>query len=75
MEIDDPNLNYRQGNGIIEDLRKTGTVRVLPPKNGQSKHAILRKTFEQPMFEQGKLWYGLKAVGDKPEVLVTRESL
>lgn len=75
MEIDDPNLNYRQGNGIIEDFRKTGIVQVLPPKKGQSKHTLFRKTFPNPMFEQGKLFYGLKAVGDKPDLLVTRESL
>lgn len=28
LEIDDPNLNYRQGRGLIKDFHETGKVRI-----------------------------------------------
>lgn len=66
VEVNDPNLNYRLGEGIISDFMRTGKVRT---RNSE---------FSRPHFNQGELWGSagrLRAKASAPELLVTRESL
>lgn len=74
VEIDNPQLAYRQGDkGIVEDFLKSGEVRIpegdyvqpiiatTKSKNPAKKSFTfdLSRSFENPMFAQGYLWYGV----------------
>lgn len=84
VEIDNPQLAYRQGDKeIVEDFFKLGEVRtpdesyaaadIVTTKNGFN-FDFGSRTFENPMFAQGRLWYGLpERQGDG--LLVTAEPL
>lgn len=89
LEINDPNLNYRQGKeGLIQDFFDTGVVRtqenptraIEKAANPQRKF-LLTKSFSNPMFRQGSLWYDPELVTREvltpsmPEMLVTRQPL
>lgn len=82
VEIDNPQLAYRQGNGIIEDFQKTGKVRT-PEQEGYGDIIVddpklgrfnFGKDFDEPMFAQGRLWYGLPRT-NTGDLLVTAEPL
>lgn len=82
VEIDNPQLAYRQGTGIGQDFLKRNKV-TLPKDTNYGKKEIITpggltfnfgKTFNNPMFAQGKLWYGLpEKTGE--DLLVTAEPL
>ncbi len=72
VEINDPNVNYRQGMGIIRDFFENDGVRVAYPENELNPFA---KSFDRPMFKQGGLWYGAEDLGAIPDLLTTREQL
>ena len=82
IEIDNPQLAYRQGNGIIEDFQKIGKVRT-PDQEGYGDIIVddpklgrfnFGKDFNEPMFAQGRLWYGLPRT-NTGDLLVTAEPL
>ena len=90
VEINDPNLNYRQGkSGLVDDFIRTGVVRtqenpslaIEKAANPQRKF-LLTKSFNNPMFRQGSLWYDGHLVEwprqtspDYSDLLVTRQPL
>lgn len=82
IEINDPNLAYRQGENIAEDFLKTKTVRTPDEPNYNNRKVTLTsgktlqlgKSFENPMFSQGHLWYGVPT-SPYSELLVTAEPL
>lgn len=87
VEINDPNLSYRQGStGLVSDFLNTGTVR----SDGMGRsagfdvpgvgHFDLSKNFDNPMFQQGHQWYSVPEVGqqaghNQSNMLVTAEPL
>lgn len=88
IEIDNPNLAYRQGSaGLVDDFLNTGTVR----SDGMGRsvgvdvpgigHFDFSKNFNNPMFQQGHQWYGVPEFGQVVEhpnqqnMLVTAEPL
>lgn len=78
LEIDDPNLFYRQGTHHVGDdflesgVVRAGTINHTPTQ--QTKGIVLTKrAFEQPMFSKGKLWYGIDD-SRYPDVLVASPS-
>ena len=88
IEIDNPNLAYRQGStGLVNDFLNTGIVRsegmgdkrTTPTSRGRL--LLLSKNFSNPMFQQGHQWYGIPKIGqvvDHPaqqDMLVTAEPL
>lgn len=88
VEIDNPNLAYRQGTtGLVNDFLNTGIVRsegmgdkrTIPTSRGRL--LLLSKNFNNPMFQQGHQWYGVPKIGqvvDHPvqqDMLVTAEPL
>lgn len=88
VEIDNPNLAYRQGTtGLVDDFLNTGIVRsegmgvkrTTPTSRGRL--LLLSKNFNNPMFQQGHQWYGVPKIGqvvDHPvqqNMLVTAEPL
>ena len=88
VEIDNPNLAYRQGTtGLVDDFLNTGIVRsegmgvkrTTPTSRGRL--LLLSKNFNNPMFQQGHQWYGVPKIGqvvDRPvqqNMLVTAEPL
>lgn len=88
IEIDNPNLAYRQGStGLVNDFLNTGIVRsegmgvkrITPTSRGRL--LLLSKNFSNPMFQQGHQWYGVPKIGqvvDNPaqqDMLVTAEPL
>lgn len=88
VEINDPNLNYRQGKApMVQDFVNSGKVRVNYNKKAQEARTkkpgkfLLLKSFENPMFKQGGLWYNSGLVEAPSEIpsrsnlLVTREPL
>lgn len=88
VEINDPNLNYRQGaRGTADDFLKSGKVRVKYEGADAAKREkkpgrfLLTKSFNNPMFKQGGLWYDSwvmdepGAVPGMPDLLVTRQPL
>lgn len=88
VEINDPNLNYRQGaSGMVNDFQKSGQVRVkyegdaAAKREKTSERILLTKSFNNPMFKQGGLWYDGWLVNEPgeipkyPDLLVTRQPL
>lgn len=88
VEINDPNLNYRQGaSGLADDFLKTGKVRVkyegaeAAKREKKPGKLLLYKSFDSPMFKQGGLWYDSwimnepGAVPHNLDLLVTRHHL
>lgn len=88
VEINDPNLNYRQGaSGTVNDFLQSGKVRVKyegKAKKDRTKTPgkfLLTKEFNNPMFKQGSLWYDgwlIDEAGSNPnysDLLVTRQPL
>lgn len=87
VEINDPNLNYRQGSiDMVKDFLNSGKVRVDYPNKENTKLVEtdlgtfnFGKSFENPMFRQGNLWYDADVVNGSdasyPGLLVTREPL
>lgn len=79
VEIDDPILNYRVGTKeIIDDFLKVGKVRggkrnARNPQASKKVRFILEKEFENPMFEQGRLFF--KPSEKKNGLLVTSQPL
>ena len=81
IEIDNPQLAYRQGNDIVQDFYKKGKV-TLPEDPDYGKIEVktdkgtfsFGKTFKEPMFAQGRLFFGLPR-GSKGDLLVTSEPL
>ena len=76
LEVNHPNMYYRQGKGVIEDAQKSGIIRISydgkpqTPKPG--KITLFRKQFGNPMFAQGDLWYG---IGNNGDVLATTKPM
>jgi hypothetical protein len=71
IEVNDPNLNYRQGDSaIVDDFLKSGKV-----TTGEGDESV----FASPMFAQGQLWYGIptaesiaaKTTKEKPKGLIS----
>lgn len=88
VEINDPNLNYRQGaRGTADDFLQSGKVRVkykgadAAKREKKPGRLLLTKSFDNPMFKQGGLWYDSwvmdepGAVPGMPDLLVTRQPL
>lgn len=98
VEIDNPQLAYRQGPTVAEDFNSTGAV--TPPEREAevvqtiSENAPLLdkinirlkpKTFNNPMFAQGRLWYkspvesfgNINSIGNakQQQLIVTAEPL
>lgn len=81
LEVNTPNMYYRQGNGIIEDAKKSGIIRVAYEDRPITKigRLNLTKDFGKPMFAQGNLWYGPGSYSDllttaKPMQYANKES-
>ena len=84
VEVDNPQLAYRQGDkGILDDFFSSGEVRTpegsyAPKRTVTTKSGLTfdfgGKTFENPMFAQGRLWYGLPKQ-ESAGLLVTSEPL
>ncbi len=79
IEINNPQLSYRQGNNLIKDLYKSGIVRTPEDINHASRIVDtgkfsfeFGKYFDNPMFAQGRLWY---KPGSYPDLLVTSRPL
>ena len=74
VEINNPNLYYRQGTKEVgEDFAKSGVVKAGTenhmPKEQTGRILLRKQTFERPMFSQGHLWYGVN--GERyPSLLV-----
>lgn len=88
VEINDPNLNYRQGSPeMVQDFQNTGQVRVNYAGEDAAARVkkpgvlLLTKSFNNPMFKQGGLWYDghIPIEGGSPThyngLLVTRQPL
>lgn len=88
VEINDPNLNYRQGSqGTADDFLQSGKVRVKYEGEAAARREkvpgrfLLTKSFNNPMFKQGGLWYDnwiMSEPGSTPsqsDLLVTRQPL
>lgn len=88
VEINDPNLNYRQGaRGTADDFLQSGKVRVkyegadAAKRERKPGRLLLTKSFNNPMFKQGGLWYDgwlmnePGAAPGMPDLLVTRQPL
>ncbi len=81
IEVNNPQLAYRQGSNLVDDFLKSGQVRI--PEGSYAKKEIivgnkrfkLGKSFESPIFSQGYLWYGVPKNPGKSELLVTSEPL
>ena len=88
VEIDNPNLAYRQGStGLVNDFLNTGIVRsegmgdkrTVPTSRGRL--LLLSKDFSNPMFQYGHQWYGVPKIGQvvdhstQQDMLVTAEPL
>lgn len=98
VEIDNPQLAYRQGPTVVEDFNKTGVV-TPPEKEAEIVQTISEdaplldkinirlkpKTFNNPMFAQGRLWYkspvesfgSMNSIGNakQQQLIVTAEPL
>ena len=81
IEIDNPQLAYRQGEGIVDDFIRKGAVEAATPP--ESNIVTTREgltfdftpqSFDLPMFSQGRPWYGIGKPKSK-EMLVTAEPL
>ena len=81
VEIDNPQLAYRQGEGIVDDFIRKGAVEAATPP--ESNIVTTREgltfdftpqSFDLPMFSQGRPWYGIGKPKSK-EMLVTAEPL
>lgn len=81
VEVNDPNLAYRQQNNVLEDFFEKGYVRSLSDERPQMLGRFnLQKSFSRPMFSQGRLWYDHTNVmsGGTPrmkDLLVTKQPL
>lgn len=81
VEINNPQLSYRQGTDIAPDFMQSNKVALPEALNYGDRDIVLSngktinlgKTFNNPMFAQGRLWFGIP---DKTgDLLVTAESL
>lgn len=79
IEINDPNLYYRQGTKEMgDDLIESGVVRGTTPETIKKVYALpgsgiqLTKAFSKPMFNQGKLFFGVKE--NFPDLIVAGPS-
>lgn len=88
VEINDPNLNYRQGRqGTADDFLQSGKVRVkykgedAAVREKIPGRILLTKSFDNPMFKQGELWYDSQIMLEPgtspsyPDLLITRQPL
>lgn len=88
VEINDPNLNYRQGSqGMADDFLQSGKVRVKYEGEAAAKREkvpgrfLLTKSFNNPMFKQGGLWYDSWIISEpgatpsQSDLLITRQPL
>lgn len=88
IEINDPNLNYRQGSqGMADDFLQSGKVRVKYEGEAAAKREkvpgkfLLTKSFNNPMFKQGGLWYDSWIISEpgatpsQSDLLITRQPL
>lgn len=71
VEVNDPNTHYREGVGIVDDFFKRGYVDAHNPNvEKETGRFKFLKGFGEPMFRQGKRWYGADT-----ELLTTREPM
>lgn len=78
VEINDPNLYYRQGTKEMgDDFLKSGLVREgaanhVKPKFAGTIQLTKKIPFKNPMFSQGRLWYGVDS--EMTDLLVANPS-
>lgn len=75
MEIDDPNVNYRQGKGIVDDFLNSGKVRTFFEEPAVSKPGWpnLVKDFDSPIFRKGGLRWDPNEIFEKKRPVTADE--